>query len=220
MLGQGEEWDYCMVVERWSNHPRWVSEFMKVCLLAGVGKGSKVLDVGCNTGNSFNVITTLGAVPFGTEPNSSARTRAEVFHGRTLQSSTADFPTSWFGKKDGGFDVVIANHVIGHVDEPRNLLNEMRRVVRKPGGVLVLVIPNPVYDRKMRLLNWLTGYRGDKTLKHLLPAQDITSWGRTAFLNAKIEQHYFGDAPKWVPKAWCPTAWRSRIVVIIRIEAF
>ena len=212
-------WAYCMTVEAWANHPQSVSEFTHLCQLAGVSKGSKVLDVGCNTGNSFTVINALGAEPFGTEPNVSARVRAAEVYGRTLHASTLDFQTSFWGTKgNAGFDVVLANHVLGHADFPRDLLNEMRRVVRKPGGVIGVVVPNPIYDRKMRLLNWFTGYKGDRTLKRLVRPSYVFLWGHTAFAKSKVSQHYFGDPPRWVPNKWCPDTWRSRVAVVIRIE--
>lgn len=48
--------------------------------------------------------------------------------------------------EDAAFDVVIANHVLEHVDDDRLALSEVRRVLR-PGGVAILQTP---YSPKLR----------------------------------------------------------------------
>ncbi|HET6605956.1 MAG TPA: class I SAM-dependent methyltransferase, partial [Rhodopila sp.] len=58
--------------------------------------------------------------------------------GVTHQADIARLPMS-----DGTHDVVIANHVLEHVDDDRRAMRELFRVL-KPGGIALLTVPiNP-----------------------------------------------------------------------------
>ncbi len=53
---------------------------------------------------------------------------------------------------DESFDIVIASHIIEHLDEPSDMLVEIRRVLKK-GGVLMLSCPS--LNHWMRVSRWL-----------------------------------------------------------------
>ena len=58
----------------------------------------------------------------------------------------------------GGFDTVTMCHVLEHTDKPDMLLQEIKRVL-KSGGQLIIVIPN-AKTYASRLLKFLVGYNG------------------------------------------------------------
>ncbi len=95
----------------------------------------RLLDVGCGTGDFLRVAQTRGWDVSGTELSPYATKAAaemlRVFPGEVWE---AGFPAE-------AFDVVTCWHVIEHASEPRRVLQEMCRVLR-PDGWLVLATPN------------------------------------------------------------------------------
>jgi 2-polyprenyl-3-methyl-5-hydroxy-6-metoxy-1,4-benzoquinol methylase len=96
----------------------------------------KLLDVGCGTGAFLREARARGWEAVGTElSHDGAETaRANGFEIAEGEIWEAEFPS-------GTFDVVTCWHVIEHVGSPRRLLEEIRRLLR-PGGWLVLATPN------------------------------------------------------------------------------
>lgn len=97
----------------------------------------KLLEVGCGSGHFLAKMKARGWVVEGVDFDPRAVDYAhttyniKVHHG-SLES--AEYP-------DSTFDVVAMNHVIEHVFDPIDLLQEARRVL-KPGGKVVVVTPN------------------------------------------------------------------------------
>jgi SAM-dependent methyltransferase len=98
----------------------------------------RLLDVGCATGIFLDGMRRLGWHVAGVEPSSSAvayarvRFDLDIFAGRL---EDAHYPAA-------SFDVVTLWDVLEHVHEPRVVLAEIARILR-PGGLLVLSLPNP-----------------------------------------------------------------------------
>lgn len=94
----------------------------------------RVLDVGCGLGFFLSGLDPAWE-RHGVELSAFAATHASQVaqvHVGTLDSA---------GYPDQHFDLVIAHHVIEHVDDPGALLLEMRRVLR-PSGALILGTPD------------------------------------------------------------------------------
>jgi SAM-dependent methyltransferase len=102
------------------------------------GKVGNLLDVGCATGIFLDGMRRLGWQVAGVEPSASAvayarsRFGLDIFEGRLEDA----------GYPDASFDVVTLWDVLEHVHEPRVVLAEIGRILR-PGGLLVLSLPNP-----------------------------------------------------------------------------
>jgi 2-polyprenyl-3-methyl-5-hydroxy-6-metoxy-1,4-benzoquinol methylase len=99
-------------------------------------ENGKLLDVGCGGGKFLQSMQHLGWQPEGVEFNESAvktcrDSGLKVFHG---ELSSAAF-------QDNSFDVVTARHVIEHIPTPVEFVDEIYRVL-KPGGLMVLMTPN------------------------------------------------------------------------------
>jgi SAM-dependent methyltransferase len=105
-------------------------------LSRGLEVGARVLDVGCGRGVLLSALAERGFEAHGFEVSPSAAAgvdrRAIVRCGENLQE--AGYPRAYF-------DQVIIWHVLEHLPDPRRSLDEIRRIL-KPGGRLVVAVPN------------------------------------------------------------------------------
>ena len=108
--------------------------------LEGLPKGSKVLDVGCGTGEQVRRIRELGHEVVGLEPAPAMRQKAiENNPGvEIIDGSITRLPF-----EDDSFDAVISIEVLRylHKADVRDAYAEMRRVL-KPGGQLFVTLVN------------------------------------------------------------------------------
>jgi SAM-dependent methyltransferase len=97
-----------------------------------------LLDVGCATGLFLNMMRERGWQAAGVELNPLAADYARRTFGLEVQTGTledAAYPAATF-------DAVTLWDVLEHVVDPKGTLAEIGRVI-KPGGLLVLGLPNP-----------------------------------------------------------------------------
>jgi SAM-dependent methyltransferase len=97
----------------------------------------KVLDIGCGRGLLLNKLRERGWEPRGTELSEEAAAYAR--HKLNLPVTTEELRECRFPGEE--FDLVILWHVLEHVQEPRAMLEEVSRIL-KPGGVLLVAVPN------------------------------------------------------------------------------
>ena len=114
----------------WSE--RWSSSVMGLhCRSAG-----RLLDVGCGLGDFLVEMSRLGWDAEGIELDPKMRDlcqqRGLIVQGGTLESQR--YP-------DDSFDAITAKHVIEHVHDPVQFLEECARIL-KPDGTLVILTPN------------------------------------------------------------------------------
>lgn len=100
--------------------------------------GMSVLDVGCGWAQALLHFKSKGAECYGFDPADEA-----VEHGRkngmNVVKAGMDQMDVFGGKR---FDVVTLMNVLEHVADPVGALAEIRAKVLKPGGVLVIEVPN------------------------------------------------------------------------------
>lgn len=89
---------------------------------------SRILDVGCGSGA---LLVNLGEYGFrqlvGIDPFAPAEINSDSI--RVLRGSTEIL--------DGPYDIVMANHVLEHISDPRYMLNELRRLCAPSGSIVV-----------------------------------------------------------------------------------
>ena len=102
------------------------------------GRPGRLLDIGCATGIFLDSMRRLGWQVEGVEPTASAAAYArerfglKIFEGRLEDA----------GYPDASFDAISLWDVLEHVHDPRLVINEVARILR-PGGLLIINIPNP-----------------------------------------------------------------------------
>lgn len=97
-----------------------------------VRPGHLVADIGCGPGNYLDPLASRGVRPFGADLS---RGMAAEAHALGFSTVVADVQTLPF--EDATFDRVMCNHVLYHVPDQRRALQELRRIARPTGRVLI-----------------------------------------------------------------------------------
>lgn len=108
----------------------------KVMFLPAPAPGARLLDVGCGSGGFLATMQRLGWQVEGSDFDPVAVRAAQA---RGLSVREGDLLE--LGYADQSFDALTMRHLIEHVYQPLELLQEARRIL-KPGGQLVLLTPN------------------------------------------------------------------------------
>lgn len=98
--------------------------------------GGRLLDVGCGTGQTIELMQNLGWQVEGVDfdPAAIENARNKGLNVRLGQLEEQQYI-------DNYFDVITMSHVIEHIHNPLSIVRECRRIL-KPGGCLVIVTPN------------------------------------------------------------------------------
>ncbi|MBN1524551.1 MAG: class I SAM-dependent methyltransferase [Spirochaetales bacterium] len=100
-----------------------------------IAKKSRLLDVGCGAGQFVYEMKKLGADAQGVEPYCDANTKKKpgitIFHGELIKAKF----------RPGYFDVITMNHVLEHIQKPKQTLQEIFRIL-KPNGRFIVAVPN------------------------------------------------------------------------------
>ena len=110
------------------------SELLRTLL--GPDLRGRLLDIGCGMGGYLLAARRLGLEVVGVEPSTAhSRAAVEVFGLDVRQGyfHSADF--------EEPFDYAILSHVIEHIYLPGQLLEDVYRII-KPGGCIVVITPN------------------------------------------------------------------------------
>lgn len=107
---------------------------------ADVRPGDAVLDVGAGTGLLGQRLAETGAEVTLAEPDPQMLALAGVRLQASARLRRAGLPHLPFG--DGAFDVVTANFVVNHLDDPRAGMAELARVTAPGGRVVVTIWPS------------------------------------------------------------------------------
>jgi 2-polyprenyl-3-methyl-5-hydroxy-6-metoxy-1,4-benzoquinol methylase len=137
-------------------------------LLAAVGTGNRVLDVGCSSGYLAEPLSRRGNTIVGLELDPAAAQEAEQYCEQVL---VGDVETMELPIEPSSFDVVLCGDVVEHLRDPVTALARLRPFL-KPGGRLVLSTPNVAnWAIRLSLLagRWRYTDRGilDRTHTHL-----------------------------------------------------
>lgn len=99
-------------------------------------RGQWLLDVGCGTGRTLDLLSELGYVPVGLDRlrEGLVARRRQWPEARLMQAEADALPVA-----SGAVDGAVLLDVLEHVDD-RCLLQELKRIVR-PGGRVVLTVP-------------------------------------------------------------------------------
>ncbi|MFJ4205921.1 class I SAM-dependent methyltransferase [Streptomyces sviceus] len=141
---------------------------------AGVGEGTRVLDVGTGTGTAAVAARARGARVSAVDADAGMVAAARA---RGLDARTGVLPELPYS--GGEFDAVVGNFVLNHVGRPRTALAELHRLLR-PGGRIALTTWSARRGAGQDLLGRACEAGGavpPAYLPRLDPAED---WARTA----------------------------------------
>jgi 2-polyprenyl-3-methyl-5-hydroxy-6-metoxy-1,4-benzoquinol methylase len=129
--------------------------------------GQKLLDIGCGTGEFLNYCRYKGYDCQGVEPNPGAREFASKTYSLPVKERFE------FGEDEKPeFDCVTLWHVLEHMHDPAETMSRLRSVV-KPGGTLVVALPNPgSWDARLYKEFW-AAYDLPRHLFHFRPENFI-----------------------------------------------
>lgn len=130
--------------------------------ISGLQQGS-LLDIGAGTGAFLNTMHTAGWKVRGIEPDSTARTKAGELYGLLLDS-----PDMLGRLPSASFDVVTLWHVLEHVHDLHEYIEQIRRVL-KPGGTIVIAVPNYTSWDASHYKNYWAAYDVPRHLYHFSP---------------------------------------------------
>ncbi len=115
-------------------------------------RGAKLLDVGCTDGFLSALFREEGFYTIGVDASPSAVERAK---SRCHEAFVGDLDKPPLPFQDAIMDLVFAGEVIEHVFRTEEFLEELRRVT-KPGGHLILTTPNLAWwlNRLVLMVGW------------------------------------------------------------------
>lgn len=125
---------------------------------AGVGPGTKVLDLCCGTGLIAGAAAARGAAVSGLDFSPAMLSVARATHP-ALRFAEGDAEAIPF--PDGAFDAVVSNFGVHHVPRPERALAEVRRVLHSGGRVAFATWAAPVENIAWRLLLEAIRLHGD-----------------------------------------------------------
>jgi 2-polyprenyl-3-methyl-5-hydroxy-6-metoxy-1,4-benzoquinol methylase len=113
-------------------------------LLSAAASPGKVLDCGCGAGDNARLLRSNGwrvtAITIDPREQEAAQPFCDAVHLTNLEEG---LPTS----VGGGFDVILASHVLEHLARPERLLRDVPPRL-KTGGVLAVALPNIAHYRQ------------------------------------------------------------------------
>lgn len=119
-------------------------------------EGERILDVGCGDGYYLHLLSNLGLKLDLTgadfDPNALASAKRNL-KGKKIKFFQADLMKELPFKSES-FDKAVMSEVAEHLPDDVKGLKEVRRVL-KPGGTLVLTVPNANYPFLWDPVNWI-----------------------------------------------------------------
>lgn len=161
---------------------------------SNLGKGSKAIEIGCGAGYSTKIINNF--LPKGTKLMASEYVDYLVPKAQELNPNVNIIQENIYElkHKDNTFDIVFLLEVLEHLDYPERALNEINRVL-KDDGVLILGVPR---EPLWRVLNMARG----KYLRNLGNTVGHLNHWSAGGLNNYIEENFGTVVKRKNPLPW------------------
>jgi SAM-dependent methyltransferase len=137
-----------------------------ILVAAGSRLTGRMLENGCGVGMYLQHLTPLVGSIIGLEYDLDRAREAHNHSPHLVNGASEELPFI-----TDSFDVILSHEVLEHVTDDRRSVEEMVRVV-KPGGVIVLFVPNLGYPYETHGIYWHGRYHfGNIALVHYLPSR-------------------------------------------------
>lgn len=156
-----------------------ICDGLNFCADGDTPPARSVLDVGCSMGYVLEAGRRLGLESAGLDISQHAVTRCRALGFRAEVGTLERLPFT-----DATFDLVVMKHVLEHTPDPARALEEVQRVLR-PRGVVVIAVPCVDYWKGDRRRTTYRFYRPDD-----LGAQHYVYYSE-ATLRARLERSGF-----------------------------
>ena len=204
--------DYVERVIQFCRCPKYLSELQQLRMVGESWDGLDVLDVGGGIGVAAAAMVAWGANVWMVDSSLDMLDYACLQKGIKVEFGEAEC----LPYDNGQFDRVTMIHALGHFDNMARALAEAWRVL-KPGGQIMILSPNRLYDYWMKPLNWLgiVSYQSDPTMKRYL-----TMWGLRHALRkhgfVAVWGECFGQWPDllWWKQGGLGQCWLERLLMV------
>jgi len=135
----------------------------KLQLISKYYKTGNILDIGCGTGEFLNTCKNAKWSTLGIEPDDDARKMAIQNYGLDVreEAELKNLP-------DESFDIISMWHVLEHVPKLNERVEELKRLI-KPKGMIIIAVPNcNSLDAKIYKEQW-AAYDVPRHLYHFTP---------------------------------------------------
>lgn len=127
-------------------------------------EGARILDVGCGLGLYVKRLRQFSDDVYGVDIDP-----AKVREASLSLPNICQAPAECLPYPDESFDVILSHEVLEHVHDDRAAVREAYRVL-KPGGRMVVFVPNRLYPFETHGIYWCGTYRfGNYPLVNYLP---------------------------------------------------
>jgi SAM-dependent methyltransferase len=133
-----------------------------------LGPQTRILDAGCGSGRNMLDLARYGEVTGIELSDTSVALACELHTGEVLQGSILDMPFT-----TDSFDLAVCLDVVEHLQDDRQALSELRRVVA-PGGSLLVTVP--AYERLWSTHDEINHHHRRYNRRTLLQAAEDAGW--------------------------------------------
>lgn len=166
---------------------------------------ARMLEIGCATGALLSVFAEAGWNTTGVEVGSSLAAYARTHFGLDVRTGTLDQASLRYGS----FDVIMALHLVEHLNEPVAFLAQLRKLVSASGAVY-LVTPNAdSFQSRLTGARWRSAIRD-----HLFLFSVVTL--RNMARKAGFRTEYIGTWGGW-PAGMKPAILKKPIDALVKI---
>src|SRR3954471_2345067 len=135
----------------------------KLALLSKFYKTGRILDIGCGTGEFLNTCKQAKWDTVGIEPDENARKMAQNNFSLDVKAEE-----ELKNLQDESFDVISMWHVLEHVPDLKGRIEDLKRLL-KPNGLILIAVPNcDSHDAKLYKEFW-AAYDVPRHLYHFTP---------------------------------------------------
>jgi len=107
--------------------------FKKIVELLDPQKNDTILDIGCNKGDLVKALRNFSNEVHGCDISREAIKNSDINGLKIVSTEKLDYD-------DNFFDKIISSHVIEHINNLKNTVKEIERIL-KPNGICVLIYP-------------------------------------------------------------------------------